>query len=373
MFSSALLSLALFFASLILPTLSTPSKDRDPNWHPHPLPLPAKVIHQFPVGTWLESLAFRRNGDILTTALSSPEVFLVDHHDAKPVKVVHTFANATSCTGITRLGRDVFYVIAGNFSLSTFEAVPGSWSVYRVDVRHHHPHTTKPKPAEVSWVANFPDSIMLSGITVLNKWKKWLLVSDSSAGVVYRLEIKTGKVVKVLDEPLMKPSSSSFGVGIKGIAVPTNHLFNRRHPVLFFTNTDRNILGLMEIEHNGTPRSLIGVIASIDRPGGFAITIKDRNYVAQTGPDLLGVVDQYSGDFPRFQTVYDTLANGADSQLFGPTDVGFAHVGTDGDPHHKGWNNAYMSTNGGTAQYLTGNITRGGTISVVNRKGYATK
>lgn len=57
---------------------------------------------------------------------------------------------------------------------------------------------------------------MLGGISVLNSLKKWLLVSDSAAGIVYRLDAKTGKVVKVLEDPLMKLDSSVFGFGVKG-------------------------------------------------------------------------------------------------------------------------------------------------------------
>ncbi|MCJ1469882.1 hypothetical protein MMC07_008526, partial [Pseudocyphellaria aurata] len=99
------------------------------------------------------------------------------------------------------MGKEEFYVIAGNFSLGTFRAVKGSWSVYKVDFHYHFPYITNHKPAPVSLVANFPDSIVLNGITVLNRHKKWLFVSDSGAGVVYRLEIKTGKIDKVLEDP----------------------------------------------------------------------------------------------------------------------------------------------------------------------------
>lgn len=174
---------------------------------------------------------------------------------------------------------------------------------------------------------------------------------------MYRLETKTGKVVKVLDELLMAPTSSSFGVGIKGIRVPNSHLAYRRHPLLYFTN--RNILGVMPIEHNGTSRDFASVIAPIDHLGGFTFSRRDRTYVAQTGADFLSLVNQFSGSFPRWKTVYDTLANGTHSQLFGPTAVGFGHVGTDEDPHKKGWNNAYISTNGGTPLFHSMNDVSG--------------
>lgn len=214
----------IIIALLIVSALSNPSEffAFGSLSHPH-LPLPVIVIHQFPAGTWIESLAIRNNGKILTTALSSPEIVQVDNHGKKPSILVHTFANATTCTGIVHLGKDTFYFIAGNFTLSTLTPVPGSWSVYRVDMRHHHPHHTEPKPAKVSWVANIPDAIFLKGITILDKWQETFLLSDSGAGVVYRLDGKTGRVLQVIDDPLMKPSSSaSFGVGISGVRLREN-------------------------------------------------------------------------------------------------------------------------------------------------------
>jgi hypothetical protein len=47
--------------------------------------LPSRVIHQFPVPSWVENLAIRSNGQIVVTFSSAPEVFLVDPTDlSKP-------------------------------------------------------------------------------------------------------------------------------------------------------------------------------------------------------------------------------------------------------------------------------------------------
>lgn len=70
--------LFLFFASLIVPALSTEGDFPGLDWLTPPLTYNSDVIYQFPVGTWLESLALRRHNKILTTALSSPELFEVD-------------------------------------------------------------------------------------------------------------------------------------------------------------------------------------------------------------------------------------------------------------------------------------------------------
>ncbi|MCJ1465108.1 hypothetical protein MMC07_003724 [Pseudocyphellaria aurata] len=362
---STLLSSILLFVSLVIPVLSM-SPATIPkgilNWIYPPLSFDVKVVHQFPAGTWIENLAVRKNGKILVTALSSPQLRQVDNRGRKPVKLIHAFNNATSCTGITQMEKDVFYVITGNFSLSTFRAVPGSWSVYKVDIHHHHPQIIRPRPTRVSLVANFPDSIMLNGITVLSRHKQWLLVSDSGAGVVYRLETQTGMIDKVLDDPLMKPGSSAFGNATNGI----NGIRTKRGE-LFFTNHHQNILARIPIDHRGTSKSDAKVVARIDGVDDFVFDRFADAIAVQNGADRLVRVD---GD----TTV--TLAGGpldetlpTQGQLYGPTAVRFGKVKSIFRISRADWMLAYITTNGGSAQYLDGNITRGGTVSAVDVRG----
>ncbi|MCJ1263454.1 hypothetical protein MMC22_003324 [Lobaria immixta] len=349
MYFSALLSWVLFLTSLIAPALSA-SSDYGTLGYDYPgLPLAVEVVHQFPPGTWLENLAIRRNGNILTTALSSPELFEVDNRGKDPIKLVHTFANETGCTGITQMGRETFYIIAGNFSLSNFTGVPGSWSVYKVKLHRH-----LPRSAQVSLVAKFPDSIVLNGITVLSKSKKWLLVSDSAAGVVYRLEAKTGKIAKVLEDPLMKPDSPS-GVGVDGIRF------------------DRNILASQFIDYDGTLRAPAKVFATVDGPDDFAFNDVDNVVVVENRADRMGRLSDFGRAYVTLAGAAsnDTKApDGTASELFGPTAVQFGKIKDRIRKSRADWMKAYISTNGGTAQYLTGNVTRGGTISVVDVWGY---
>ncbi|MCJ1268685.1 hypothetical protein MMC22_008573 [Lobaria immixta] len=353
MYFSALLLSVLLFTSLIVPNLSMPTDYAELEYYYPGLPLAVDVVHEFPPGTWLDSLAVRRNGNILTTALSSPELFEVDNRGKDPIKLVHTFANETGCTGITQMGRETFYVIAGNFSLSNFTGVPGSWSVYKVKLHRH-----LPRSAQVSLVAKFPDSIVLNGITVLSKSKNWLLVSDSAAGVVYRLDVKTGKIVKVLEDPLMKPESPS-GVGVNGIRL------SRDKAYLFFTNSDRNIVASQFIDWDGTLRASAKVIADVDGPDDFTFNDADHVVVVQNRADRMGRVTGRA-----VVTLASAASNGTASGLFGPTAVRFGEVKPFFRKSQADWMKAYISTNGGTAQYLTGNVTRGGTISVVDVRGY---
>lgn len=367
MYFSALLSLMLFFASLIVPTLSEPKpfKYPDTDWYHASLPLPVKIIHQFPVGTWIENLAVRKNGGILATALSSPQLFQVDHDAVKPIELVHTFPNATGCTGITLLGRDVFYVVAGNLSLHTLKPVPGSWSVYRVDVRYHNPHFTDPKPARVSWVANFPDAIYLNRITLLSRVHRTFLVSDSVAGVAYRLEGKTGKVFKVIEDPLMKSGgSSTSNTGINGLKIRKNRAKHNTNE-LYFTNSHRKILARVIINKDGSSQGPAHVVAHVDSPNDFTFNRYNNVMVAQTGIDRVARV---TGE--KVTSLAGSPPNSTAGKLYGPTGVQFGKLEPFLNAYRADWMYAYISTNGGTAQYLNRNITRGGTVSRIEVRGY---
>ena len=206
-------------------------------------------------------------------------------------------------------------------------------------------------------MANFPEAILLNGITVLSRHRKWLLISDSAAGLVYRLEAKTGKVFKVLDDPLMKPNNTAFGIGINGLKVVGD--------LLFFTNSNRKILARIPIEKEGTSRHSATLVARIDGPDDFVFTKAKGILVAQNGADRLGRV--IGG---TVTTLAGGATHGAGGQLFGPTAVQFGRVKPVIAKPKSDWMKAYISTNGGTEQYSTGNVTRGGTISVVDVRDY---
>lgn len=155
---SPTLFLSIFLPTLILPSLSNPLLPPRSSQQSK-LPLPVKIIHQFPLGTWLENLAIRRNGNILTTAVTSPELFQVDDRGDVPPTVVHRFAGKSSCFGITELEDDIFYVIAGNFALATFTSVAGSYAVYEVNLRNYNGTFAAP----VTKIAPIPNAQLVTG------------------------------------------------------------------------------------------------------------------------------------------------------------------------------------------------------------------
>lgn len=324
---------SLIISVLANPTVQPISKEN--------LPLPVSVVHEFQLGTWIENLAVRATGQILATSLTSSDLFQVDPTSIHPTTVVCTFP-ANASTGIVEFDDDIFYVIAGNFTLAT---LTGSWAVYEVDLRHYSAkHGTA---AKVSKITDFPGAVLLNGIAALSRKKHWLLIGDSGAGVVYRLNVRTGETVKVIEDPLTK-SPNRPGVGINGIKV--------RNHTLFFANTDRKIFGRIPVSSDGTPEAPPTVVANLEAPDDFSLGARGQAFVALNGANALVRVSK-EGAVTR-------LAGGAPgSVLAGPTATALGRG--EGDRR-----SVYISTSGGVQEYVTGNVTVAGTISRVDLKGY---
>lgn len=74
-------------------------------------------IYRFPNGTWIENNAVRRNGNLLLTLLSTPEVWEVEpwtQSGNNTAQLVHHFEGAEDVDGITELSPDIYAVIASN-------------------------------------------------------------------------------------------------------------------------------------------------------------------------------------------------------------------------------------------------------------------
>lgn len=289
------------------------------------------VIHQFPDNTWIENLAIRPNGHVLVTTLTSPDLYLIDPFHAGRSVLVHSFPDHLCLLGIAELQPDVFYVIAGNYSQKTNANPPGAWDVYSVDMRAPGP--------KISLSGHFPDAILLNGMAVLNSSAGFLLVGDAGAGIVYRLNVHTGAIAVVMDDPLMKPPSGG-PVGIDGLQI--------RHSQLYWTNAGQGLL-------IKTPLSADGTAA-----GPSMILMKglemDDLALATTGDAFLAVT--YRNEIVKWSNGGDrggTVIRSSEGKLVGPTACKFGR--TLQDSHML-----YVSTNGGL-RAGNGSRTLGGTLS----------
>lgn len=316
-FSSVLLS---FLAAT--PALSSPVDvpAQSPRSLPT-LPLPAELIEEFAPGIFLENIAVRRNGQILVTVASAPELYQVDPTKKQFPILIYRFP-ATFATGIVEVATDVFYVATARTSgPNPFVTVPGSPTIWKVDFRSFS--IPKRTPATVSKVASFPKAGLLNGITVLNKRKGLLLLADSTRGLIWQLNIYTKKIEIFADDPLAKqPPNPRIPVGVNGIKV--------RNRAVYFSNTLRGIIARINIKENQFPVGPAVVVAkgltgvddfTIGYNGGFFAALNFQNalgYASSTGTDVKILANITSnptavafGRTPKDkQSVYVTSAGG---------------------------------------------------------------
>jgi hypothetical protein len=168
----------------------------------------ARVIHQFPKGAWLENIAVRSNGRILVVRYDVPEVWEIDP-SASPAsgRLVHRFPDASACSGLAETAPDRFAVLVG--SAKKVLTMPKTWAVHEIDVAA--------SPAKVRTVTGeVPKAGMLNGVTLLNP--NAVLASDTTKGVIWRVDLRTGRSEIVLGETGKdKRQNPVLGIGVNGV------------------------------------------------------------------------------------------------------------------------------------------------------------
>jgi len=230
-----------------------------------------RQVYDFPSNTsWLENLAVRCNGQVLATRLDVPQLYQIDPTAQQPKpELIYTFPEALGAFGIVELPgqTDVFAVGVGNFSLATVTSTPGTYSIWRVDMR--------PISPAVSKYADIPPASFINGMVSLAAEQHALLVSDSTLGNVWRFDLQTGVYTVAIEDALMKKVSPAVGEGINGIK-----LFGR---YLYFVNSYGPFLARVPIHANGTKAGKGEIVAySLDKRSfdDFAIDDDGTAYVA---------------------------------------------------------------------------------------------
>ncbi|KAF7975421.1 hypothetical protein HWV62_9537 [Athelia sp. TMB] len=276
-----------------------------------------ETVGLFPNGTWLENAAVRSNGQLLVTLLSSPQVYQVDPFISQQPQLVQTIPDAEGLLGIGEVEEDVFAVVAGNLSLATVVSTVGSYSIWKVDV-HDSQNPTSSK------VVDIPAAQFLNGLAVLDT-NGSVLVSDSGAGVVYRVDTNTGEYQIVLEDPLMKPAAGGVQLGINGIQIQNGYLY--------FTSSTQGLFARVAIHPNGTAAGSIEVVASLGGFGDdFALDRAGDAYIG-TNPDDTLIKVTPAGEVTLIAgSINSTALAGATSTHFGRTaaDESILYVTTSG-------------------------------------------
>ncbi|CAG5156549.1 uncharacterized protein ALTATR162_LOCUS4346 [Alternaria atra] len=187
----------------------------------------SNIVFEAPNPTWLEGIAVRHNGQILTTTISAPILLQIDPSQKRDSIAVARIPDATSTLGITELEKDVFYVSAGDMSNVTATSLVFPSKIWQVDMRHFRANEqgNVTRPAKISLVADLSNTTFVNTLSRLGpKDNSAILISDSGAGHVLRLDVRTGVASVVINDPTMLPNVPG-SAGVSGIHIHGSELF----------------------------------------------------------------------------------------------------------------------------------------------------
>jgi hypothetical protein len=242
--------------------------------------LPTKLVHQFPLPTWIENLAVRQNGQILVTILTSPELYLIDPSNPSQAILVHKFPDVSSVTGIIEVEPDIFYVAVGNFNLQTVSSEAGSYSTWEVDLRDF---TSQDSKAVLTHIMKLPDSGLPNGFALLPTAIGTFLFADSEVGAVWKVDVRTRthEIAVQVDE-MKAPPPPDMPLGINGIKIQDGHLY--------WTNTGKKLFCRIMIDHNGKAIGETEILAKDTLVDDFVFDKKGNAWLAQNVLNTVGVM-----------------------------------------------------------------------------------
>ncbi|KAK5726044.1 hypothetical protein LTR15_004235 [Elasticomyces elasticus] len=309
---------------------------------------PVHLLYEYPVGTWIENIAVRSNGDLLLTILNVPHLDQLSPFEASVTpETIYSFPNALSVFGIAEISPDVFAVAVGNFTL-TGGVQPGSFSIWSVSFTIHD-------TPEAHKITDLPQATFLNGLCSLpgTGSPEDLLVGDIKQGLVYRVDTSTSNYGVAINNSITAAVSDPvFGAaGVNGMHVHDEDLF--------FTNTGQALFAKMHIHTNGTPAgepTIIGhVLNSSLEFDDFAIKDNDVYLVTGSGNSIerIGLDGTSTG-----RIVVGSLNS---TQFAEPTGCAFGRTEADGHI-------LYVVTAGGLATAVNGNVTIGAQVLAVDTR-----
>ena len=305
------------------------------------LPLPVTKIFQFPLGGYVEGLSFRSNGKLLGNLLApEPSIYQFDVEEGCAKKVT-TIPNITGLYGIAEAGQDQFYVAGGRFNLTASTREIGSYAVWHVNLTCFDDGLEP----EVTKISDFPRATV-NGMWTLDAAAGLILATDSTNGVIYRLDVNTGENEITIDDPVLKiPANGTVSLGVNGIEV--------RDGYLYFTNTGAGTFGRIPMDSQGVQTGPGEVLAQNPEgmPGGddWTFDANGNAFVAENPSNWVSLIRAGS-------STPEIIAGGPNStDLLSPT---VAKFGVSAKDVARG--SLYVGNSGGLAQYRSGHFTVGG-------------
>ncbi|KAK0713671.1 hypothetical protein B0T26DRAFT_804394 [Lasiosphaeria miniovina] len=311
---------------------------------PSPL-LPSRVVHQFPLPSWIENLAVRSNGQILVTLSSAPEVFLVDPADGSKTVLIHRFSDVSGLAGIIEVEHDKFYVAGGNFNLSTMVNQTGSYKLWEIDMTNFESDGR----AVVEEVMKLDKIGLPNGMELLSRSEQTILAADCEAGAVFKIDLvnATHEMMIQVDE-MQNPENPTLPIAINGIAVHKEYLY--------WTNTSKALFCRMRIHKDGKATGGAEILHQGLVGDDFCFDGDDGAWITQNPLNTLTVAKAEGG--------LVTVAGKLDSlEIAGATACQFDR--RSGNEHML-----YVVTNGGLGGPVNGTDVEGGKVLVIDTKSF---
>ena len=205
-----------------------------------------RQLYQFPNTTFtdIENVAFRSNGDLLLSLITEPATYLFHPGSGSQPTRLAEYPDGLSTLGIAQPSPDLFAVVVGNYSVTTFAGIPGSFAVWTIDLTSTEAVVTK--------IADIPEAHALNGMTTNPRSPDTVLLADSNLGAVISLNIRSGVSQVVLQSSYFTPTAS-MAIGLNGIHVSGS--------TLHFTNSAQGVYGRVPITANGSQAGAVSIIA----------------------------------------------------------------------------------------------------------------
>jgi hypothetical protein len=233
-----------------------------------------ETLYQFPEnGSWVDNIVLRSNGNLLLTRLDVPEVWSVNTTSGNAT-LAHSFPNATSCFGIAEIEDDVFAVVVGNFSTTTYQPTAGSFSVQKLDFNIDAEEDERvSQVAAVSHIAALPEAQALNGMTSFTKESNLVLIADSPKGAVWKVNTKTGDYEIALNDTTMMPAEGqALPLGINGLKLVNGYIY--------YSSTTRMEFCRVKVDENANAVGEFEVIASGFLPDNMDVAPDGTAYIA---------------------------------------------------------------------------------------------
>ncbi|KAJ5761743.1 uncharacterized protein N7511_005125 [Penicillium nucicola] len=234
-----------------------------------------ETLFQFPEnGSWIDNLVLRSDGSLLLTRLDVPEVWSVNTTKGNAT-LAYSFPNVTSCFGISEIADDIFAVVVGNFSTTTYKPDAGSFSLQKIDFSQTNSEMDERASQfpNASQIAVLPDAQALNGMTTFSQNPDLVLIADSPKGAVWKVNTKTGDYSVALNDTTMLPAKGqALPLGINGLKMVEDYLY--------YSSTTRMEFCRVKVDEEVKPIGEYEVIASGFLPDNLDVNEDGMAYIA---------------------------------------------------------------------------------------------